>query len=195
MKWRNELYYITPIENIPSIMEHGILSYEAVASLGHSSVANSDVQKRRSHKCIPNGLPLHQYVNLYFDARNPMMYSRKDKVNNLCVLVIKQDILKVEGVVISDRNSASKYAAFRPYSNGLNNLDFATIYMEDWRDSEKFKYYYKKSVKCAEVLVPHRVNPDYISKAIVGNEIAKKMLVSNGFLLTIIIDPKMFFAE
>lgn len=30
MKWRNELYYITPIENIPSIMEHGILSYEAL---------------------------------------------------------------------------------------------------------------------------------------------------------------------
>lgn len=41
------------------------------------TVADERVQDYPVGKRAPRGLPLHDYVNLYFDARNPMMYTLK----------------------------------------------------------------------------------------------------------------------
>src|SRR5262245_16376391 len=73
-----ELHCIMPMANIASVLEHGILSYERAARLQHHSVAMQPVQDRRDRKQVPGGLKLHQYANLYFHARNPMLYKRKD---------------------------------------------------------------------------------------------------------------------
>ncbi|MEW6246442.1 MAG: DarT ssDNA thymidine ADP-ribosyltransferase family protein [Nitrospirota bacterium] len=62
------LHYIAPIENVPSIMEHGILSNRRAARLPHRSVALEEIQERRRDRQIPNVRLLHEYVNLYFDA-------------------------------------------------------------------------------------------------------------------------------
>ena len=64
-----ELHYITPIENLPSILKYGILSHRRVEKLDHKSVAMADVQARRAAVRIPGGRPLHEYANLYFNAR------------------------------------------------------------------------------------------------------------------------------
>ena len=71
-----ELHCIMPIDNINSVMTHGILSHERAAKLPHRSVALQPVQDRRDQKQVPGGLKLHQYANLYFHARNPMLYKR-----------------------------------------------------------------------------------------------------------------------
>ncbi|EQD40247.1 hypothetical protein B1B_14996, partial [mine drainage metagenome] len=68
-----ELHSIMPISNIGSVMTHGVLSYERAARLAHHSVALQPVQDRRDQKQVPGGLKLHQYANLYFHARNPML--------------------------------------------------------------------------------------------------------------------------
>lgn len=44
-----ELHCIMPMENIGSIMQHGILSYERAAALEHASVAMQPVQVRHDH--------------------------------------------------------------------------------------------------------------------------------------------------
>ena len=75
-----ELYFITPIDNMASIFKHGLLSHNKIKAsrLSHKSVAHGDVQKRREDKVIPGGKrKLHDYVNLYFNPRNSMMYSRE----------------------------------------------------------------------------------------------------------------------
>ena len=61
-----ELHSIMPIANLPSVMAHGILSYERAAKLPHRSVALQPVQDRRDKKQVPGGLRLNQYANLYF---------------------------------------------------------------------------------------------------------------------------------
>lgn len=68
-----EFHCIMPIGNVPSVLEHGILSYELAAKLAHHSVAMPEVQDLRDKKQVPGGLKLHQYANLYFHARNPML--------------------------------------------------------------------------------------------------------------------------
>ena len=52
----------------------GLLSHQGASAFPHYSVASEEVQERCRLKRLPNGERLHNYVNLYFDARNPMMY-------------------------------------------------------------------------------------------------------------------------
>lgn len=81
-----ELHCIMPIANAHSVMTNGILSHEQAAKLAHRSVAMAEIQDRRDKVHVPGGLRLHQYANLYFHARNPMMFKRKDQAGSLCVL-------------------------------------------------------------------------------------------------------------
>lgn len=72
------LHYITPIENVPSILRHGILSHVRAARLTHRSVAMREMQDRRSKVVVPGaGRRLHEYANLYLCARKPMLFKRQ----------------------------------------------------------------------------------------------------------------------
>lgn len=187
-----ELHNIMPINNIQSVLKYGVLSHEQVVNLEHSDVSMADVQDRRDKVQIPGGLRLHQYANLYFDARNPMMYKRLGQANMLCVLSISRDVLDLPDVVISDQNAASNYVRFYP-ANSLNVLDFNQIYADDWRHDDRIAYWRHKSAKCAEVLVPNCIQVDFIRKAYVANNIAKESLLTTGFQKPIEILPRLFF--
>lgn len=107
-----ELHCIMPIANLGSVMAHGILSYDRATNLPHHSVAMQPVQDKRDQKQVPGGLRLHQYANLYFHARNPMMFKRQAEAPDLCVLRVSTRVLDLAGVVISDQNAASGYVRF-----------------------------------------------------------------------------------
>jgi hypothetical protein len=139
-------------------------------------------------------LMLHQYANLYFCARNPMLYLRLNQKDSLCILRVSKEILKCEGIVISDRNaSAYDYVKFYESPKGLHHIDFDLVFAEYWTDTDKFEYMRKKSIKCAEVLVPHCVEAGYIEGAYVANETAKVNLENKGFSKPIAINAHMFF--
>lgn len=187
-----ELHCIMPMGNIGSVMTHGILSYELAAKLPHSSVAMQPVQDRRDHKHVPGGLKLHQYANLYFHARNPMLFKRLNEAGNLCVLRVSTQVLALQGTVISDQNAASDYVRFL-HPSQWQFLDFDAIYAMDWRDPDQIAYFRRKSRKCAEVLVPHRVEPQFVKGAYVVDAAAKTRLLGLGFSLPVTIDPVLFF--
>jgi hypothetical protein len=190
-----EFQCIMPLGNIPSVLKHGILSNERAAKLTHRSVAMQEVQERRDIKQVPRGLKLHQYANLYFHARNPMMYKRKADAEDLCVLCVSLDVLKVEGVVLADCNASSNYVRFLPPSPAYERfLDFDDIFALDWRHpDDPIAEMRHKSRKCAEVLVPHIVEPRFLIGARVVNSAVKSRLTALGFTLRIDIDPVLFF--
>lgn len=109
----DELHYITPIENLPSIMTHGVLSHRKAAAVTHRSVAMTHIQQRRAAVVVPGGRRLHEYVNLYICARNPMMFVRKRQHRILCVLRIESAVLDLPGVVVTDGNASSVHVLFR----------------------------------------------------------------------------------
>ena len=119
-----ELHYITHIDNLRSISQYGILCYRKAKKVLRQSIADPEIQKRREKVVIPGGKrKLHDYVNLYFNARNPMMFKRKDMHEELAVLRIDSAILDEFEVVISDGNAASDYAKFHTSPGGLKYLD------------------------------------------------------------------------
>ncbi|HMJ67037.1 MAG TPA: DUF4433 domain-containing protein, partial [Candidatus Binatia bacterium] len=162
-----EFQCIMPLENIPSVLKHGILSHERAAKFQHRSVAMEDVQEKRDQKHVPGGLKLHQYANLYFHARNPMLYKRKDETNNLCVLRVSIEVLDVPNVVLADCNASSPYVRFLAPSQWAL-LDYEAIYAMDWNRqhaNDPYAYRVHKARKCAEILVPHVVETKYVTGA------------------------------
>ncbi len=168
-----ELHFITYIDNIPSILEKGILSHNISRNINFCDISGSGVQKRRAKKKIPGtNKSLHDYANLYFDAHNPMLSKRRSQNNKICVLRINNKVLDIDGVIITDQNAARE-CWFKTVDEGLPLLNKEEIYATFWIDNnDPIKEDKQKGIKCAEVLVPDRVHSDYIFGTYVANSVA-----------------------
>jgi hypothetical protein len=193
----DELHYITPIINVASILSRGILSHRFADKVPHESVAMQEVQDRRINKVVPGtGKRLHDYANIYFCARNPMLYKRKDTHTELCVLRISTAVLDLDGVIVTDRNAAATIASFRPVATGLALLDRDLVFADDWRHpGDELEYLKHRSIKCAEVLVPDRVPRTYITGTYVSCMQSRAKLAKIDPDLKIAVDPHLFFLE
>ncbi len=187
------VFSIQSIENIPSIMNYGILSNEEAKRFQHISIALEDVQRKRDLIKIPNHNRLHQYANLYFDYWNPMLSKLRNKNDQICLLSINPEILDLHNVILSDRNAASSYANYYSVEEGLKNLNFNQIFMKNWKSSDYYLEQEQKSVKCAEILVPNVVEYKYVLAAAVFNNNAANKLKEYGFNKNIYVKPEFFF--
>jgi len=194
-----ELHYITPIDNLGSILERGILSYNLAKAVHPVSVAAREIQARRERIIVPGtGAKLHEYANLYFNARNPMMYKRKGQHNNLCVIRINPGVLDLDNVIIADGNAASDYTRFYPSPMGLSSLDRELIFAEWWWVSgDEIETFKRRTAICAEVLVPNKVPREmilglYISTGDVLLNIVELLGESFGGI-DVSVNPSLFF--
>ncbi|GIV59240.1 MAG: hypothetical protein KatS3mg043_0329 [Rhodothermaceae bacterium] len=188
-----ELHYITPIENLPSILEHGLLSHRRAARLQHQTVAMPAVQARRAKVRVPGGRKLHEYVNLYLHARNPMMYKRRSQHTRLCILSVSHHVLDLPGVVVTDRNASSDYVRFAPAPNGLAIVRGDLVFAKSWDHPNQIDKWRHASIKCAEVLVPDRVDTTFVSGAYVSCEATERAVKEVAPDLVTSINPDLFF--
>lgn len=188
-----ELHNIMPIHNLPSVMENGILSNARASKIAHKDISMAEVQKRRKQKRVPNGLRLHEYANLYFHARNPMLYRWQEEFEDICILRISTDVFDIDGVVVTDRNASSDYVRFLPPQN-MDMLKFDRIYAEYWTHSDNLvdQDLHKKQ-KCAEVLVPHVVEMKHIVGVFVASKNARQKVLDMKFPRPIKVDGYIFF--
>lgn len=192
-----ELYYVTPLNNLRSILDLGILSHERASGIVHDTFADCNVQDRRKKRIMPGGRALHSYANLYFSARNPMLY-RLVRVGRreVCVVGVSDEVLDTPGVIIADRNASSDYAAFAWGPQGLSAVDRELVFAESWTDAEDRQNEFRlKSIKCAEVLVPDMVHPDYITDVYVPDRLTAIRIHEMGVVVSTTLDPYMFFRE
>ena len=76
---------------------------------------------------------------------------------------------------------------------GLERLDFEKIHARYWTDPDPIIQREKKAIKCAEILVPHKVSPEYIIGAYVVSEECKNKLKDYGFDKRIVVNPQVFY--
>ena len=108
-----ELHYITPLKNLVSIMQHGILSHERAEKIKHESVAMQEIQDLRADVVLPNHRKLHSYANVYIYARNKMMSKIREHHRGLCVLRLDRRILN-HSTAITHRANTSASAKSSP---------------------------------------------------------------------------------
>jgi len=199
-----ELYFITPIDNIPSVFKHGLLSHNKIKALAipHKSIADEEVQKLRAKKVIPGGKgKLHDYVNLYFNPRNAMMFKRKDSHAQNCVLGVNAAILAEPNVIITDGNAAANdvYVGFFSPSLGLQRLDKKMVFARSWWSQNPYEMCRRRSTVCAEVLVRDHLSVSNITGVYVSCEESsdkiKSILATVKINIPVLINGKMFFQE
>ncbi len=189
-----ELHYISPIGNLASIALRGILSHRQARAVEHQSVAMQEVQAIRARKKVPGGRALHEYVNLYVNGRNPMLFMRSAEFADLVVLRVSADVLDLPDVVVTDRNAASDWVRFAAAPGGLAIVSEEYTFAEYWTHPEDpIEQLRHKSRMCAEVLVPDRVPAEYIGAAYTASAdvLEKVRAVESGLRTTV--NKRLFF--
>lgn len=156
-----ELYYITHVDNVPSIMKRGILSHKKVLTenIDYTKIYNEEIVSNRKKIDVGDGRNLWDFTNLYFNVRNPMLYKVicDRPVENIAVIGVPRNVLNLPGVLVSDGNAASSYSTMcTPNRTILSRIAKQT----DRRWWNMFDGSKRKIM--AECLVPDSVPPDHI---------------------------------
>jgi hypothetical protein len=175
----SNLYHITPIENILSIMKNGLFCYNIIMSKNypHSSCSNSDIQENnRAHKIV-GGKSANDYVPLFFSEKPPMLKAIEDKhefAGKVIVYIcIGCELIGQEGIYFSDGNIACNGTQVYHKLEDLAKLDWRNI--REFH-SETLGLAEAKRIKSAEVLVISRIDPSWFEKFIVPDQEAMDSL-------------------
>ena len=195
-------YYITHIDNLPSILKYGIFSHASIKVENVQEISMFKRQKdkkenvSRKSKTVPKICKknLLHYANLFFQPRNPMMYRTvfENSAEKLAVLEVDNAILGEPGVVIADGNATNETTQFYVPSEEtkISQQHWTIIKNEWWKECDGSK---RKIM--AECLVPDRVKPEYIRSIIVADHKAKNQVrgLVDNLQLPIILEPHLFF--
>lgn len=191
-----ELYYITHIDNLPSILSRGVYSHERVEAeaVRSTPIYDADIVSRRNHIMTPDRRNLWSYANLYFQPRNAMMYRVVHEIEpkNLAVIGISKSVLNEQGIFIADGNAAHETTQFYYPSKGLEILRQQwSIIRNDWWNRDDGS---KRKIM-AECLIPGQIKPEYIQSVYVADNSARdtaQKKVGNSDV-TVSSEPDMFF--
>jgi len=192
----NQLYYITHVDNVASILKHGIVCHRLVEAEGIQTTPIYDtvIVSRRGEKRVEGHKTLWDYANLYFQARNPMLYRvvREKSPDEIVVLGVRQDIRKVQGALISDGNAASEQTclvASRRADKSFYEKLRVDLFREWWSDLDG-----SKRRIMSECLIPQRVPPDYIQTIYTANlEVRERISGIVPPRISVVPDAHMFF--
>ncbi len=170
------LEHITHINNMESIIKYGLLSHNRAHRNQYvkDDIADQDVNSRRAYKYIGE-IPLHDYVPLYFNSKNPMLYRRKNIQDELVILCLDKNLLLRRDIYFTDGNAASNGTLFFNSLDDIVNLDWNCIKAEYWNN-----YPDGKRIRCAEVLVPHVIPYSCFKKVVVRTERTRQRLQNVG---------------
>ena len=190
------LYYITHVNNIPSILERGILAHEVVVREGvdFTPIYDTAIVSNRRDKIAPDGSSLWEFANLYFQARNPMLYrviNEKGK-NDIAIVGVSPSVLSIPGAFVTTGNAASYPTDILPAREGLNEvIDMWDVVMNEWWKEEDGS---KRKIM-AECLVPERIEPDYVHSIFVASVKVRDKVVATipDSKIPVVPEPPMFF--
>ncbi len=167
------LYYITHFGNVVSILQNGILSHDLVEKkkINFTPIYNREIVNLRSTKVVQGDKTLWNFANLYFQPRNPMLYSLKDIRNEIAILCIKRNILDRQNILIATGNAAHRNYKILPIKEGKQYLSKIRDEIDkEWWNAEDGS---QRKIM-AECLVPEFVPAKFIHSIYVAHDEARK---------------------
>ena len=143
------LYHMTHKNNLENILRNGLLSHtKAHAGLNQVDIADDQVNTRRERKETIYNRSIHDYVPLYFNPKNPMLFRRRNIQNDILIFAIDRNLILNPNSIFTDGNAASQGTRFFNSTGQLRQLNWQCINGEFWNEFSD-----GKRIKCAEVLV------------------------------------------
>lgn len=191
------LYYITHIDNIPSILEKGILSHERIETeeIQYTHIYAEEIVTNRREIQVPDGRSLWSFANFYFQPRNPMLYRvlHEKSTDEIAIISVRPEILDRADINISTGNAAHSLSEILAAAEGkkaIHQIIKDTINVEWWREDDGSK---RKIM--AECLIPDSLSPNLIQAIYVATHKTKGRVEANlpSSNVSVIPEPKMFF--
>jgi len=193
------LYYITHLDNLPSILRHGILSHHQIEALEipYTAIYDPSIVSGRKERLTPDNKNLWEYANVYFQPRNPMLYRVLNESNRreVVVLGVSPQVLEIPGSFIAAGNAASYLTPIFLAEKGIQIItgELRNIIQNDWWAAEDGS---KRKIM-AECLVPKSIPPDLIHSVYVSNhqvsQAVRTLVESAGLRVEVVPEPHMFF--
>lgn len=189
------LFHFTHLDHIQTIARDGLLSHNSAHKRGvvQHDISNSDVQDLRAQRYIGDR-PLHDFVPLYFNPRNAMLYqiSQEFTLKDIVILRLSRNLMLQQGVWFTDGNAANTPTSSYDCLEDLDKLDWECIRAQYWTEYEDGKR------KCmAEILVPDKISANFIkrrSNFFVQDQEAKTRIERAIPSARVTIDKYMFFS-
>jgi len=187
-------FYITHIANLHSILKEGILSHTLIEEkkIKIQKVYNKKIVEKRRQIKTPDNNNLWYFANLYFQARNPMLYkvTQEKNKNDIIVLCVNKKVLDYQGTFVSTGNAASHLSEILPANTGYEKISKADIERVWWKEEDG-----SKRTIMAECLVPQQVKAEYIHTIYTASrettEKVKKLIRPSK--IEIVYEPSIFF--
>jgi hypothetical protein len=190
-----QLFYITHIDNLESILDQGILSHQNIEgwNIKFTPIYDRQIVSLRRERIVSDNKNLWQYANLYFQPRNPMMYRVTcEKPNDeIAVIAVDWSIVNQAGVMIAKGNAASSTTDIvtgKDIQRALKELA-PVLSLEWWKDEDG-----SKRRIMAECLVPDIIPPEFIKCIYVSsNSVRTRLFEKIGTRISIIPEPHLYF--
>lgn len=193
-----QLFYITHINNLPSILQQGILSHNIIEQqkINFTKIYDEEIVSKRKDRRITNNKSLWEYANLYFQSRNPMLYRvvHEQSAEKIAVLAVDWHVVKLPGVFITNGNAANF------------ETDIITSGQDYWKIFTQLKNIFNsefwnaedgsKRKVMAECLIPDKISPNYIKEIyVVNDKVAGEIKQKIPNDISVIPEPNMFFSN
>ena len=209
-KW--SLYFIAHINDLPSIIEKGILSPNQVRTnpdIHPTPIADPKWQAKRSKKFVPSfeldhNVPLDNYAHTFFFPRNSMLFKvmkKEPKPEKIVVIKMRLDISEPK-LATTLENAAShdstlyeswEYDKIVPILEGLKKTYETTRYFHNFPHPE---YQFQLMSEC---LIPREVSSYTFEQIHVYNNddiesnVQRLVAASKRPQLKVVQDSRMFF--
>ena len=197
---RDGFYQITHISNLKSILKRGLYSHDQVRKrkISSSVVYDKGIVERRRYIPTDKRKSLHEYINLYFNPRNSMMYRVKAiEERDVIVIQLNSGILGRKGVFLADGNAAANATNFHLVDKETLAQLRHQVDRESWNDADEIVKKENVSKMMAECLVPVHIPPEMIEVVHVVDRrsAVKAMRLLSGTGIRLIVNPHMFFSS
>ena len=187
------LYHITHIDNMPSILKHGLLSRQELQKQNISDftdIADPEIlSKREQYRDA-----LSKYVLFHFYAKNPFdgAVCRKYGSENMVIITLDRQLhLENDFLIIPSHPLDSDEPDIYPYDEGFKRIRWEIL------DSETGRDYHDAEIKkacMAECVMEYEIPIGAFSFVYVYNNAAKQKLekMFNGNQIKLQVAPYMF---
>lgn len=164
-KSKKLIYHLTPLKNIPSILEKGLLPRNQLT--GFQDIADPEIIQKRRALVLEGYVPFHWFAGNPFDG----IVQKTHQGTPFALIAVHRDLAaKNDWKILPRHPLANDQMELLDYASGFEAIDWDTMNQRDYHDPNC------KSVCMAECLAPGTVAASQFSSIFVPNtEVERKV--------------------
>jgi len=187
------IFHITHISNLESILIDGLYSHNNAHK--YLNISNMEVNARRNKAEKHHNHNIHDYVPLYFNPRNAMLYQKENEFKNeIVILEIDKSIINQNYTLFCKGNAARSDVDVTPSKIKVEKFPWNVINSKYWSHNGIIDGK-KKSLMMSECLVYKHIPPLFIKHIHYKNSqfVSKLSKLSSSYNKDIQISPNLYF--